>query len=101
MLDKVRQFFSNLKSDLKVLWLRNAGIIIIASVVFVFLKFRDLLLDIFIGSAKRLFKQTEQKSDQLGEQEKQLSSQGDALQKQANDLPSTEQPVAPDWYKKE
>ena len=75
-------------------------IIPVMGVVYLAIKYHDILIDLLLGSAKQLATQAQAKDAQLAAQADATKSQADALVTQAQQAPAQEKPVPNDWYNK-
>jgi hypothetical protein len=75
-------------------------IIPVMGVVYLVIKYHDILIDLLLGSAKQLATQAQAKDAQLAAQAGATKSQADALVTQAQQAPAQEKPVPDDWYNK-
>jgi len=93
-------FLDKINSDIGELWEKDKWFVIIFGALILIIKFRDILIDILVNSGKNIEKNAENKDGKLAAQENQANQQANDLVKKAEQLPSQEQPVDDDWYKK-
>lgn len=86
--------------DLGDLWQNYRGFLIAFGAIVLTVKFRDILIDLIVSSSKKMFQSAENKNNSLQLKEDKDNNQANALVKEAQALPSQEQPVDVDWYKK-
>jgi hypothetical protein len=90
-------------------WLKNAyetnklvfftaGLVI--GVIFLAIKYHDILIDILLGSAKQIDKDALSKEASLKQQADKTKLEADALVAKAQAAPGEEKPVPDDWFKK-
>lgn len=91
--------WQRLKTQVTDLWDKDKGIFLLIAIAAVIVKFRDILLDLLINSAKRVDQNAQKQDSKLANQETQLKQQADAaVQQAAKDAPK-DGPVSDDWYK--
>ena len=73
---------------------------ILAGIIFIIAKYRDILIDLIVGSAKRDVDAAQKKDDALKATEDAAKAQANQLVQKANDLDSGKTPVSDDWNKK-
>lgn len=101
LIQSVKDYYNNkVKPFLKNMWLQNRVLFWISAAIVLVIKYRDILISILVNSGKKIYTQSQQKSDELQKQEKDLNDQANALVDQAKNAPDSEKPVDPDWYKK-
>lgn len=93
-------FLEKLKMDPKTLWNDHKVFLICFGALILIVKFRDVLIDILVASAKSLLKDTKAKDAVLANEEQKAKDDADALVRKAKEEPLKEQPVDDDWYKK-
>lgn len=76
----------------------TAGLVI--GLIFLAIKYHNLIIDILIGSAKELNKEALKKDAELAVQANKTKSEADALVDKAKSESSKEKPVPDDWFKK-
>lgn len=87
--------------DIKDIWAKDKGFFILFGALILTIKFRQILMNLIIGNAKALFNSAQKQSNQDQTKENQANTQANALEQQAEQLPSQEQPITPDWNKKQ
>lgn len=75
-------------------------IIPVMGLIYVVIKYHNLLIDILVKSSGQELKQEQATDNKLAQQANTAKAQADALTQQANNLPKQEGPVDPDWDKK-
>lgn len=90
MLEKIKNFWLNI-------WEKDKGIVILIAALALFLKYRDILIGLLIGSAKRIETDAKKQDLKLEAQEDQLKKDADAQVKKASEEPQKEEPVDADW----
>jgi hypothetical protein len=98
---KLAAFWAKVKQQFVDIWDKDKGIVVLVAIVAVIVKFRDILLDYLINSAKNVDKNAQKQDSKLADQETQLKQQADAAVQQAAQEPQKEEPVTDDWYKKD
>jgi len=97
---KIAALWQSIKKQWTDVWDKDKGIFFLVALAAVVLKFRDILIDILINSAKNVEKNANKKDEKLASQEADLKTQADAQVQKAQDEPKKETPVDDDWYKK-
>jgi hypothetical protein len=97
---KLAAFWAKVKQQIVDLWDKDKGIFLLIAIAAIVVKFRDIMIDLLINSAKRVDKNAQKQDSKLADQEAQLKQQADAAVQQAADEPQKEEPVTDDWYKK-
>lgn len=100
MLESLKAAWAKLKEQIASLWDKDKGWIVAIVAVGLFVKFRDILIDILINSAKRVKDDADKKDQKLSTEETQLKQQADAAVQDAQNESKKEKPVTDDWYKK-
>jgi len=75
-------------------------IIPLAGIIYLVLKFHNILIDLLLGGAKQEITQAQQTDAKLAQQADATKSQADALVQQADSLSTQQPPVDPNWDKK-
>ena len=96
---KLKALLDKVKQQLKDFWNTYRLYIVGATGVFLFLKFRDLLIDWLVSSGNRVMNDTTKKDAQLAKEEDDAKAQAAALQQQAQQELAPKEPVGDDWYK--
>jgi len=99
-MNSLKAFLAKLKQQLIDLFDKEKGLFILIAVGVVVVKFRDILISLLVGSAKRVEDNAIKQDAKLASQENTANTQADALVVQAQQEPSKEQNVDKDWYKK-
>lgn len=101
---KISQGWTNIKTlaenDLSTIW-TEFRIPLILLVVILTIKFRDLVINLIVGNAKKLFNNTQKQSQVLQTQENKDNQQANALVQEAENLSDTEKLVDENWNKNE
>lgn len=102
MIEKLKAFWSKIESDAAELWAKDKVFFIAFIGLIAVAKFRDVLIQLIVGSAKRLVDDTQKKSDALSGEETKANDQANALVKDAEQKAADAQAttVDEDWYKK-
>lgn len=95
-----QNFEAKARQDWKIIWDSGKGFFFAAGILILIVKFRDIIIDILLNSAKRLFSNATKKDAVLDNQETKDNNAANALVDQANKLPSNETPTSDDWNKK-
>lgn len=93
-------FQDKMQMDAKELWADHKIFFIIFGVLLIVVKFRDLIIDILVSSAKRTVDSAKKEDSQLAKQEGDASKAADDLVAKANSEAGKEQPISDDWNKK-
>lgn len=93
MWERIKKIWNSLPLTAKL------GVAATAVALFV-MKYRDVMMSIILGSAKRLMDKTEAQDQELAKEENAAKEEANKLVKEAMDLPSQKDPVDKDWYKK-
>ena len=101
MKEKLQAFWAKVNQDAKDIWNKDKGFFIAFGVLILFVKFRDLLIDLLLNSAKRVSDNAKKEDGKLANEESQANSQANDLIKKAQDLPNQQKPIDRDWYKKD
>jgi hypothetical protein len=112
MLSKLKTFLSNVsqgwnnfkalaKKDFSTLWNEYRGFIIFIGGLVLLLKFRELIINFLLNSAKNLFNSSTKTDQTIKLEEDKNNQAANNLVKEANDLPNQEKPVDENWYKNE
>ena len=97
---KIKDFIALLKADSVAAWNQNKALFIALGAIVLTIKFRQILIDIIVSGSKALMAKTQKKSDADQTKENQANAQADALVKDAQELPTKQEPVGDDWNKK-
>ena len=100
MLDKLKAFWATLKSQLVDIWNRSKIFLIALGIAVVYLEWEKIKEAFLLYTANKEMKSDKKEDQTLAATETSASQQADALVKQAQALPSQEQPVTEDWYTK-
>ena len=85
-------------ATLKALWAKYGIWFIFVGIALAVVEFGNLAMD-FLGWSSKKDLQAAQKTDtELKAKEAAINAQADTLVKEAAELPSTEKPIANDWY---
>lgn len=95
--DKVGNWLKDVYNSNKILFYT---IIPIMGIIYLVIKFHNIIIDFLIGNSKDILKDATEKDAKLAQQADATKAQADALVKTANDLPKQEAPVDQDWDKK-
>jgi len=98
---KLKALWAKIKQQITDLWDKDKGIFLLIAIAAVVVKFRDIMLDVLINSAKRVDKNAQKQDSKLADQETQLKQQADAEVQQAQQDAPKDGPVSDDWYKKD
>lgn len=93
-------FGDKLQMDFKDLWNNHKVFFVVFGLLVLIVKFREVLINILISSAKKTMEEAKKEDANLSSQENQAKADADALVKKAQEEPSKEQPVDADWFKK-
>lgn len=93
-------FLEKFNLDPKTLWNNHKIFLICFGVLILIVKFRDVLIDILVSSAKSLLKDTKEKDVVLANEEQKAKEDANTLVQKAKEEPLKEKPVDDDWYKK-
>jgi hypothetical protein len=100
MLIKLKAILVGLIAELKDIWNRGKMYFLGLLAILVTLEYRQLKEYLLLKAGQKEMKKDTQEDKDLAAKEKATNAQADALVKQSQQLPSTEQPVQPDWYTK-
>jgi hypothetical protein len=95
--DRVESWLKDIYSTNKILFYT---IIPLMGIIFLIIKYHNLIIDLLLGTSKEILKQEQQKDLTLAAQAQQQEAAGDALVQKAQNEPKQEQPVPDDWFKK-
>src|SRR5271165_2767383 len=95
----LQAFWAKVNQDIKTIWAQDKVFLIAFGALILTIKFRDIIIDLLVSSAKRIFTKAQSQNSQLQQQENTANAQADQLVKEAQQLPSTEKPISEDWYK--
>lgn len=106
---KLQAFLDSLKASANNIWLSimadvhaigvQVGILgVIAAVIYVIIKYRDILISLIVGVSKRDVAAASKQDADLKQQEDKANAEADVIQQQANALVSDK--VDLNWYKK-
>lgn len=93
-------FLEKLQAPVDTLWKEYRAFLIVFGIIILIVKFRDVIIDLIVGSAKQTVDNTEKKDAQLKSEEKQANDQANQLRQEANTLSDNQAPVTDDWNKK-
>ncbi len=98
---KLNGWVAAAKQQVKDLWNTYRVYIVGAAGVFLFLKFRDLIISLLVNSGNRVMDSTKEQDAALAKQEDAAKAQAAALQQQVTqEETAPKPPVADDWYEK-
>lgn len=100
MLSKLKSLLGSLKGQIVDIWERFKMYIIGALALILTLEFRKLKEYLIVKSAQNEMKNDQKQDQVLSNKEQAANNQANQLIKDAQQLPSTEQPVQEDWYTK-
>src|SRR5882672_6409764 len=102
MIEKLKAFWAKIESDAAELWEKDRLFFIAFIGLIAVAKFRDILIRLIVGSAKKLEDDTAKKDAVLLADENKANDQADALVKDAEQKAEDAKniPVNTDWYKK-
>lgn len=101
MNEKIKAVVDGVKQQAKDLWNNYRVYIIGFTGFFLFLKFRDVLVDLLVSSGKRVMDDSKKKDEQLAKEEDDAKAKAAALQAQiAQEAAAPKEPIDNDWYKK-
>lgn len=101
MNEKLKAALDTAKGAVKDFWNTYRLYIIGFTGFFLFVKFRDVLIDLLVSSGKRVMDDTKKKDEQLAKEENDAKAKAAALQAQiAQEAAAPKEPVGDDWYKK-
>lgn len=98
--DRLKAIWAKVKEQVAGIWDKDKGIFFLVALVALIVKFRDLIIDILVNSAKRVKENADKKDEKLAAEEIDLKKQADQAVQDAQNEPSKQQPVDDDWYKK-
>lgn len=102
LLDSLKAFANSIwlsiMADIHAIGVQVGVLGVIAAVIYVIIKYRDILISLIVGVSKRDVAAASKQDTDLKQQEDQAKAQADALQQQANALVPDK--VDPNWYKK-
>lgn len=102
MIEKLKAFWAKVESDAALLWERDKVFFIAFIGLIAVAKFRDVLIQLIMGSAKKLEDDTIKKDAVLLADENKANDQANTLVKDAEKKAEDSKniPVNEDWYKK-
>ncbi len=100
MMQKIKYFISILKADASDTWRRSKMVLLAIGALILTLEFRKIMDAITVYMGQRAINNATKKDANLKTQEGDLNSKADDLIKEASDMPSHENQVGLDWYKK-
>ncbi len=93
-------FSGKLKMSAKDLWNNHKVFFVIFGALLLIVKFRDVLIDLLVSSAKNTLEDAKKEDGKLEGEENRAKSDADKLVQAAKEEPLKEKPVDADWYKK-
>lgn len=96
---KLKAFWDKVKQQCIDIFDKDKGIFFLIALVALAVKFRDILVDFLINSAKRVDQNAQKQDSVLANQETDLKKQADAAVDQAAKDAPKDGPVTDDWYK--
>jgi hypothetical protein len=96
---KIQAFLGKLWGEIVDTWERIKVYVLAALALVLALEFRKFYTSFLVWLGQRQLNSAKKTDAPLAVQESKESQEADALVKQAEDLPKTEQPVTEDWYK--
>lgn len=96
----VPTFLGKFSLGFKELWNNHKLFLIVFGILIVVIKFREVLIDILVTSAKTLLANTKKESATLQAEQDEANKKADDLVKKAKEEPSKNEPSDDDWYKK-
>lgn len=100
MNEKIKAVLDTAKQQVKDFWNTYRVYIVGFTGFFLFIKFRDVLIDLLVNSGKRIMDDTKKQDEQLAKEENDAKAKAAALQAQAQKELEPKEPVGDDWYKK-
>jgi len=98
---KALVLLTSFKNEIVDTWEKIKVPVIAIAALIISLRFRELVVTWITKAGQREVKDDNKKDQQIAAQESQESAEADALQAEANSLPSEQPPVGEDWYKKQ
>jgi len=96
----LKALWAKIKATVSDLWDKDKGIFLLIAIAGLIVKFRDIIIDLLINSAKNVEKSANKQDVKLATQENDAKAQADQAVQQAAAEPAKEEPVTDDWYKK-
>ena len=100
MLDKLKVIGSTLKNQLSDIWNRSKIFLLAIAGLVLALEFQKLKEFFLAYMGQKEINKAENKDQNLTAQENKANAQADALVKDSQELPKTEEPVGDDWNTK-
>jgi hypothetical protein len=97
---KLAALWAKVKQQVTDLWDKDKGIFLLIAIAAFIVKFRDIIIDLMINSAKRVDKNAHTQDTKLADQETDLKQQADAAVQQAQQDAPKDGPISDDWNKK-
>ena len=101
MQNKISAIWTTFKTQLSDIWNRSKVFILAIVGLILALEFQRLKESLLVWMGERQIKSATKQDTTLAATEKKDSQAADVLVAQAQELPSQEQPVTEDWYKKD
>ena len=98
--EKLKALWAKFNQDAKSVWTNNKIFFIIFGVVLLVIKFRNVIIDLLLSSAKQIEADAKKEDSKLASQENQANTEADKLVQQAQEEPAKQPPVDVNWYKK-
>lgn len=98
---EVKTFLQKLNSNFSTLWSDHKVFLIIFGVLIIIAKFSNIMIYILSYLSKKELDNAVKKDGQLKDEQNAANNAANALIKEADELPSKQTPVTPDWYKKD
>lgn len=98
--EKLVALWASAKAKISEVWSKNKILFFIIIPLIILVKFRDILIQLIVSSAKRLMKETREKDAQLRNEANAANQQANDLVKKADAADDNKPPVDEDWHKK-
>lgn len=98
--EKIKNFIAKLNSSISELWAKDKIFLVVFGILILIVKFRDVIIDILLKSAKTEMDQAGKKDEKLAQQENQAKEDAAALVQKSKEEPLQNKPVTEDWNKK-
>ena len=96
----LQAFKAKASQDWKDIWNSDKAFFFLAGAIVLIIKFREVLISLLLSSTKHISDESKAEDATLAKKEDTANTQADALVKQADQLPTQEPPVDPDWSNK-
>lgn len=98
--EQQHSFLEKFNLPFSTLWSQYKGFLIAFGILILIFKFREVIIDLLVGSARKTVQDATKQDQVLRGEEKAANDQANELRKQASDVAANKPVIDEDWNKK-